>query len=172
MITTFMCQFRKSCNGWQKVSFTFVANSYTAPLEKDFKIDANGARAFRGHFLCGIDQGSPNYGPWAKSDPRSHFIRPAKTYCQKWKTLYETFVDLIDVTYPKTITLRKDVRPSYCCVIAYVVIGDPWCRQWCSQDRNLRDRDRDFIKNPETRDLRIETETSKFVHCAGFFKIS
>jgi len=28
-----------------------VANSYTAP-HKDFKIDANGARAFIGHFLC------------------------------------------------------------------------------------------------------------------------
>jgi len=34
--------------------YTFVANPYTAPLEKDFKIDANGARASMGHFLwCG-----------------------------------------------------------------------------------------------------------------------
>ena len=33
----------------------FVANSYTAPLEKDFKIDANGAHAFMGHFLCGVE---------------------------------------------------------------------------------------------------------------------
>ena len=32
-----------------------MANSYTAPLEKDFKIDANGARTFMGHFLCGVD---------------------------------------------------------------------------------------------------------------------
>jgi len=33
----------------------FVANSYTAPFEKDFKIDANGGRAFMGHFLCGVE---------------------------------------------------------------------------------------------------------------------
>jgi len=32
-----------------------MANSYTALLEKDFKIDANGARAFIGHFLCGAE---------------------------------------------------------------------------------------------------------------------
>jgi len=32
-----------------------VANSYTTPLEKDFKIDANGARAFMGHFLCVVE---------------------------------------------------------------------------------------------------------------------
>ena len=48
--------------------------------------------------------------------------------------------------------------------------------QWCSQDRNIRDRDvvkiskrdRDFIKNSETetRDLKFETETSKYVHFA------
>ena len=31
-----------------------MANSYTAPLEKDFKIDANGACAYMGHFLCGV----------------------------------------------------------------------------------------------------------------------
>jgi len=30
-----------------------VAHSYTAPLEKDFRMDANGARVFIGHFLCG-----------------------------------------------------------------------------------------------------------------------
>jgi len=33
-----------------------MANSYTAPLEKDSKIDENGARAFMGHFLCGVEQ--------------------------------------------------------------------------------------------------------------------
>jgi len=32
-----------------------VANSYTAPLEKYFKLDENGARAFMGHFLCGVE---------------------------------------------------------------------------------------------------------------------
>jgi len=37
--------------------YTFVANSYTAPLEKDFKTDANGARALMVHFLwCGISK--------------------------------------------------------------------------------------------------------------------
>jgi len=44
--------FRSECS--------FVANSYslpTAPLEKDFKIDANGARAFVGNFLCGVETG-------------------------------------------------------------------------------------------------------------------
>jgi len=30
--------------------YTFVANSYISPLEKDFKTDANGARAFKGEF--------------------------------------------------------------------------------------------------------------------------
>jgi len=30
-------------------------------------------------------QGSPNYGPRAKCGPRSHFIRPAKPFCQWWK---------------------------------------------------------------------------------------
>ena len=31
--------------------------------------------------LCSVwlDQGSPNYGPWAKSGPSSRFIRPVKT---------------------------------------------------------------------------------------------
>jgi len=33
-----------------------VANSYTVALEKDFKIDANGALTFMGHFLCGVEQ--------------------------------------------------------------------------------------------------------------------
>jgi len=28
-----------------------------------------------------LDQGSPNYGPWARGGPRSHFIRPAKPFC-------------------------------------------------------------------------------------------
>jgi len=37
------------------VGYTFVAHTYTAPLEKDFKIYANEARAFMGHFLCGVD---------------------------------------------------------------------------------------------------------------------
>ena len=46
-----MRQFSKICNG----KYTFVANSYTVPFEKDFKIDANGARAFMGHFLCGVE---------------------------------------------------------------------------------------------------------------------
>jgi len=35
--------------------YTFVEKSYTAPLEKDLKIDANGARAFMGHCLCGVE---------------------------------------------------------------------------------------------------------------------
>jgi len=40
------------------------------------------------------------------------------------------------------------------------------CRQWCSQNRNLRDRD--FIRFP-----RLRLETSKFVHFAEiFFKMS
>jgi len=43
----------KSVAGDRK--YAFVANSYTAPLEKDFKIDANGARAFMGNFLCGVE---------------------------------------------------------------------------------------------------------------------
>jgi len=34
---------------------TFGAHSYTAPLEKDFNIDANRARAFMGHFHCGVE---------------------------------------------------------------------------------------------------------------------
>jgi len=55
-----MRQFSKNCNGWQKVGYTLVAKSYTAPLEKDFKIDANGAHAFMGHFLCAVDWFSQN----------------------------------------------------------------------------------------------------------------
>jgi len=35
--------------------YTFEANPYTAPLEKDFRIEANGARASMGHFLCGVE---------------------------------------------------------------------------------------------------------------------
>jgi len=34
-----------------------VVNSYTAPHEKDFKIDVNGAYAFMGNFLCGVETG-------------------------------------------------------------------------------------------------------------------
>jgi len=55
--------------------------------------------------------------------------------------------------------------------------------QWCSRDRNLRDRDRDlvqisrgdrdFIKNSETETWssrpRPRFETSKFVHLSKFF---
>jgi len=52
--------------------------------------------------------------------------------------------------------------------------------QWCSQDRNLQDRDlvkisrrdRDFIKNSETknRDLKFKTETRDIKICAFFQK--
>ena len=50
-----MRQFSKICKDDRK--YTFVANSYTytAPLEKDFEIDANRARAFTGHCLCGVE---------------------------------------------------------------------------------------------------------------------
>jgi len=34
---------------------------------------------------CSVGAGSPNYGPRATSGPRSHFIRPAKTFCKRWK---------------------------------------------------------------------------------------
>jgi len=30
---------------------------------------------------CYLEQGPPNRGPRAKSGPRSHFIRPEKTFC-------------------------------------------------------------------------------------------
>jgi len=33
----------------------------------------------------GLNQGSRNYGPRARCGPRSHFIRPAKRFCQWWK---------------------------------------------------------------------------------------
>ena len=36
------------------IKYIFVANSYTALLE-DLKIDANEARSFMGHFLCGVE---------------------------------------------------------------------------------------------------------------------
>ena len=91
MITTLLCaNSEKNCNGRQKIACTFLANSYTAPLEKDFKMDAN-------------------------------------------------------------------------------------------QDRNLRDRDQYLVKssrprhhqNSRDRDLKFETETSKFVHFAAIYlKIS
>jgi len=51
--------------------------------------------------------------------------------------------------------------------------------QWCSRDRNLRDRDmvkisrrdRDFIKNSETRDLKFETWDIKIcAFCRNFSK--
>jgi len=29
-----------------------------------------------------LDQGSPNYGPLAKTDPRRHFTGPAKSFRQ------------------------------------------------------------------------------------------
>jgi len=31
-----------------------------------------------------LEQGSPNYGPWAKCGPRSHVIRTAKRFFQWW----------------------------------------------------------------------------------------
>ena len=51
---------RHFCANWEKGAkdewkCTFVANSHTAPYEKDFKIDANGARGLMGHFLFGED---------------------------------------------------------------------------------------------------------------------
>jgi len=52
--------------------------------------------------------GSPNYGLWAKCGPTSHFIRPQNTFCQWWKgNIYEISLILYNVTYLKTITLRK-----------------------------------------------------------------
>jgi len=36
-----------------------VANTYTAPLETYFKIDAKGARAFMGQFRCGVETVNP-----------------------------------------------------------------------------------------------------------------
>jgi len=53
MITRFMHQLSNAVTDDRK--YTFVANSYTVSLEKDFKIDANGARAFMGHFLCSVE---------------------------------------------------------------------------------------------------------------------
>jgi len=37
---------------------------------------------FKSYYL---KQGSPNYGPRARCGPRSHFIWPAKPFCQWWK---------------------------------------------------------------------------------------
>jgi len=54
MITTYMRQFRKKAVTDDR-NYTFVANSCTAPLEKHFKIDANRARAFMEHFVCGAE---------------------------------------------------------------------------------------------------------------------
>jgi len=53
LICVNMRQFSKIATDDRK--YTFAANSYTAALEKAFKIDANGARAFMGHFLCGVE---------------------------------------------------------------------------------------------------------------------
>jgi len=57
VITTLMRQFSKSCNRWQKVHLCGKLVRPTAPLEKDSKTDANGARAFMGNFLCGVETG-------------------------------------------------------------------------------------------------------------------
>ena len=52
----------------------------------------------------GLGQGSPNYGPRAKSDPRRHFANEEKQY-NKGK-----FVDLAE-TFPETITFCKMSGP-------------------------------------------------------------
>ena len=57
-----------------------------------------------------LNQGSPNYSQ------RNHFVKNEKY-------IHEAFADLIDVTQREAITSRKDVRPSYCCVIAYMALG-------------------------------------------------
>jgi len=58
-----------------------VANSYTTPYKKDFKIDANGARAFMGHFLCGVDSDvvktvTFETGTWLKLRDRDFIKNP------------------------------------------------------------------------------------------------
>jgi len=79
-------------------------------------------------------------------------------------------------SYPgRTYTLAKTqivIKTSdYCYVVDPPKFdGSHANHQWCSQDRDLvKLWDRDFIKNSETRDLKFETETSKFVHLAEFF---
>jgi len=57
MITTFMLQFNKSCNRRPKVHLCGKLVQPTAPLDKDFKTDANGTHAFIGDFLCAVETG-------------------------------------------------------------------------------------------------------------------
>jgi len=45
--------------------------------------------------LHSLYQGSPHYGPWDKSDLRSHFTRPQNTFCQWWKKYLRKCVDLV-----------------------------------------------------------------------------
>jgi len=54
--------------------------------------------------IFSIEQGSPNYGPRAKSGPRRHFANEEKQY-NKGK-----FVDLAE-TFPETITFCKMSGP-------------------------------------------------------------
>jgi len=64
-----------------------MANSYTAPLEKDLKIDANGTRAFMGHFLCGTE----TVKRFVNVDTLANLFQPmrSKTICwQNYRTTY------------------------------------------------------------------------------------
>jgi len=51
--------------------------------------------------------------PAAGSGPRSHFIRPAKPFCEQWKKYICTKNVLIwwNVTHPETMTLRNMSGP-------------------------------------------------------------
>jgi len=55
-----------------------VANLYTVLLQKDFKVDANGARAFMGHFLCGVETRAMEPGGGAQA------IWDGWSQCQKF----------------------------------------------------------------------------------------
>ena len=80
--------------------------------------------------LHSLPQGSPNYGPRAKSNLRSHFTRAKHILPIMKKYIYEKCVDLAECSISLKSHITQGVWPSNCCAISYVVslkkIEEPW----------------------------------------------
>jgi len=80
--------------------------------------------------LHGLHRGSPHYGPWDKSDLRSH--PAAKHILPIAKKVYicEKCVDLVECNISRKNHVTQDVWTSKRCAIAYVFLAqkieEPW----------------------------------------------
>ena len=94
VFSTSVKSFVKSCGGWCGSPVLMGAScwplSHCIPAQKvasvsgELNHDRSALVPHSDNGVCcslSVYQGSPHYGPWAKSDLRNHFSRPQNTFC-------------------------------------------------------------------------------------------